>query len=95
MQLWLRPDLPDRHADSIAKLIALLQGCDELGVDTSPVLVSSFLRKSPSLSLFQQTMPAHKTALPPLGVGVFKQPEVLFSHESLTMPVAVNFGCLP
>ncbi len=37
--LWLRPDLPDQHPDSVVKLVDLLQRCDELGVDTVPVLV--------------------------------------------------------
>ena len=50
--LWLRPkgqhsDEPARFADSVAKLLALWQLCDELGVDTGPAQLSPQLAVLP------------------------------------------------
>ena len=61
--LWIRPkgqhsDEPSQFVDSVAKLLALYQLCDELGVDTGPAQLSPSAAVLPLDSWYSHTFDA-------------------------------------
>jgi len=52
-ELWLHPSEASRYPDSLAKLLAIFEACDELGVDVFPAAVAQDVFVLPLLSWYQ------------------------------------------